>query len=415
MSYEAFAKTVSHIEQQNAWRSSCINLIASENITSEAVRRYAGSDFTHRYAEGHPGQRYYCGTTHIDKIETDVRELIKKIFSVSQADVRPISGTNANEAVFSKMISYDDIVMVNSTPGGGHISHHRMGAIGKFTRNIIDFPITPDGYHIDVDASKDLISRIKPRMVVFGKSLFLFPDPVQELADVCREVKATVIFDAAHVLGLIAGGCFQNPLVEGAHIMTGSTHKTFFGPQRGIIVSNTDDEKLWRKIDRGVFPGSSSNHHLGTLAQLALSACEMIDFGRAYAAQIIKNARALASALDRQGFDVVAKQFGYTQSHQVAVNVKRFGGGAPISTLLEENNIIVNMNMLPHEPLKNHLNPEGLRIGVPEMTRMGMRESEMERIAELMQACIIGKKQVRDEVSAFRADFQAVKYSYDDR
>ncbi len=413
MNYESFQSIQSIIEKQNSWRSSCINLIASENVTSRKVRSAAGSDFTHRYAEGHPGQRYYCGTECIDEIEGSVEEAVKKLFSARCADVRPVSGTNANEAVFCKLISYNDIVMVNSTPGGGHISHHRMGAIGKFTKNIVDFPVTPDGYHIDVDATKDLISRIKPKVVVFGKSLFLFPDPVRELADVCAEKKAVIVYDAAHVLGLIAGGVFQDPLREGALFMTGSTHKTFFGPQRGVVLSMTDDEKLWRKVDRGVFPGSSSNHHLGTLAQLALSTCEMIEFGHAYAEQILKNARALGAALDKKGFSVEAREFGFTASHQVAVNVRDLGGGSRVSTMLEQNDIILNMNMLPHEPLKNHLNPEGLRIGVAEMTHIGMKEPEMERIAELMKECVIDKKSVKKEVNSFRSQFSDIHFSFD--
>jgi len=413
MSYNDFVKVSEIIHKQNSWRASTINLIASENVVSDKVKSFSGSDFTHRYAEGHPGQRYYCGTECIDEIETMVETAIKKLFKCRAADVRPISGTNANEAIFSKLINRDDIVLANSTPGGGHISHHKMGALGKFTKNIVDFPMTPDGYHIDVDKTRDLIRTIKPKFAVFGKSLFLFPDPVKELADVCNEHKTRIIFDAAHVLGLVAAGRFQDPLQEGALLMSGSTHKTFFGPQRGVIVSNMEDEKLWRKVDRGVFPGSSSNHHLGTLAQLALSVYEMTEFGEAYADAVLANAKALGAALDKQGFAVEGKAFGYTESHQVAVNVHAQGGGSSVSTLLEKNDIILNMNMLPHEPLKNHLNPDGLRIGVAEMTRFGMQAAEMERIAVLMKECVMDKKDVKAEVNRFRQEFQTVQFSFD--
>ena len=194
--------------------------------------------------------------------------------------------------------------------------------------------------------------------------------------------------------------------------MTASTHKTYFGSQRGIILSNME-EKYWRKIDRGAFPGSSSNHHLDTLAQMAICTYEMLEFGEQYAEDTIKNAKALAAALDKHGFDVQGKEFGYTESHQVAVNVKEFRGGEKTSRTLEINDIILNMNMLPHEPLKNHDRPEGIRIGVQEMTRLGMGEQEMGRIAELIKECIIDKKTVRDEVNRFRKEFQEVKYSYD--
>ncbi len=220
------------------------------------------------------------------------------------------------------------------------------------------------------------------------------------------------MYDAAHVLGLIAGKRFQSPLREGAWLMTASTHKTFFGSQRGVVLSNMEEEP-WRKIDRGAFPGSSSNHHLDTLAQMAICTYEMMDFGETYAENTIRNARALAAALDRLGFDVQGKDFGYTESHQVAVNVKANGGGEKVSRTLEANDIILNMNMLPHEPLSNHDRPEGVRIGVQEMTRFGMGEQEMGRIAELIHECIVAKKDVKEEVNRFRSPFCEVRYSYD--
>jgi glycine hydroxymethyltransferase len=411
-----YAKKISEIENliqnQDEWRCQCINLIASENVMSQRARAAGCSDFAHRYAEGHPGERYYRGTSYIDEIESQLKTNLKIIFECDHCEVRPISGTNANEAVFSRFVGPGDVVMVNSTPGGGHISHHRRGSLGKFTNNIIDFPVTPDGYRIDVEKTAYLIEKTRPKLIVVGKSLFLFPEPVAELAEVCRHNKTLIMYDAAHVLGLIAGKRFQKPLAEGAWLMTASTHKTFFGSQRGVILSNMEEEP-WRMIDRGAFPGSSSNHHLDTLAQLAICAYEMMDFGETYAEDTIRNARALAAALDRLGFDVQGREFGYTESHQVAVNVKSQGGGEKVSRTLEANDIILNMNMLPHEPLSNHDRPEGIRIGVQEMTRFGMGEPEMEKIAELIQACIVGRKDVKEEVNRFRAQFREVRYSYD--
>jgi glycine hydroxymethyltransferase len=411
-----YASKISEIEglihQQDAWRNRCINLIASENVMSRRARACAGSDFAHRYAEGHPGERYYRGTTYIDMIESQLTANLKVLFECDHCEVRPISGTNANEAVFSRFVKPGDVVMVNSTPGGGHISHHRMGSLGKFTRNIIDFPLTPDGYHIDVEKAAYLIEKARPKLIVVGKSLFLFPEPVRELAEVCRHTHTLIMYDAAHVLGLIAGKRFQNPIGEGAFLVTGSTHKTFYGSQRGLILSSMDEEP-WRKIDRGAFPGSSSNHHLHTLAQMALCTFEMMEFGDRYAADVIRNAKALAAALDRHGFDVQAKEFGFTESHQVAVNAKACGGGEKVSRTLEANDIILNMNMLPHEPLSNHDRPEGLRIGVQEMTRFGMGVPEMERIAEFIQECVVAKKDVKEEVNRFRSAYQKVCYSYD--
>ena len=400
------------IQQQNDWRDNCINLIASENVVSLRSRSQAGSDFAHRYAEGHPGERYYRGTSYIDEIENQLKTNLKLMFECDHTEVRPISGTNANEAVFSRFLCPGDVVMVNSTPSGGHISHHKEGSLGKFTKNIIDFPMTADGYHLDVEKAVYLVEKVRPKLIVLGKSLFLFPEPVRELAEVCNQYHTRIIYDGAHVLGLIAGKRFQDPLKEGAFLVTGSTHKTFFGSQRGLILSNME-EKFWRKIDRGAFPGSSSNHPLDTLAQMAICAYEMMEFGVQYADDTICNAKALAAALDQYGFDVQAKEFGYTETHQVALNVKEFGGGEKVSKTLEINDIILNMNMLPHEPLRSHDRPDGVRIGVQEMTRFGMKEEEMGRIAELMKECIVNNKAVKEEVTRFRAQFQTVQYCYD--
>jgi glycine hydroxymethyltransferase len=401
------------IQKQNRWRDRCINLVASENVMSQRARSQAGSDFAHRYAEGHPGERYYRGTSYIDEIESRLKNNLKLVFQCDHCEVRPISGTNANEAVFSRFIRPGDVAIVNSTPAGGHISHHKEGSLGKFTQNIIDFPMTEDGYHIDLEKTIYLIEKTKPKILVMGKSLFLFPEPVSELSEACQAYKVRIIYDGAHVLGLIAGKRFQDPLKEGAFLMTASTHKTFFGSQRGLILSNMEDE-YWRKIDRGAFPGSSSNHHLDTLAQMAICTYEMMEYGEQYADDTIRNTKALASALDRFGFDVQAKEFGYTETHQVAINVKEFGGGEKVSRTLEMNDIILNMNMLPHEALSSHDHPEGIRIGVQEMTRFGMGEEEMGRIAELIKECIVEKRSVKEDVNRFRSQYQEVKYSFDE-
>jgi glycine hydroxymethyltransferase len=411
-----YERNVAHIESlvkdQNSWRDSCINLIASENVTSRRVRKIMGSDFAHRYAEGHPGERYYQGTEIIDEIESLLKQHMKSLFHCKHTDVRPISGTIANDAVFSRYIRWGDIALVNSTPGGGHISHHRAGSVGKYTRNIVNFPLTPDGYHIDIDHTLDIMNALEPRVLIMGKSLFLFPEPLKELAPYCRKKGIQLIYDAAHVLGLIAGHQFQDPLAEGASIVTASTHKTFFGSQRGVILSNVDDEE-WRKIDKGAFPGSSSNHHLETLVTLALSTYEMLEFGADYARQVVANAKYLARKLFELGFKVQGEQFGFTESHQVAIDMTDQGGGDTVARDLKDNRIIVNMNLLPFEPLAHATSPAGVRVGVQEMTRVGMKEAEMDRIAELFKRCLLEKKFVGDEVKDMRSQFQEVAYSFD--
>ena len=240
-----------------------------------------------------------------------------------------------------------------------------------------------------------------------------FLEPVKELSSICKKKGIIIIYDAAHVLGLIAGKQFQSPLNEGALLITGSTHKTFFGSQRGIVISNTG-EKDWREIDKGAFPGSSSNHHLDTLAALSMATYEMMEFGEEYSKQIISNSKALGEKMYDCGFKVEAAEFGFTESHQLAINVSEFGGGDYIGRHLTDNNIILNMNLLPFEPLANVKNPAGVRIGVQEMTRFGMKEDEMGIIAELLKKCIIDGKYVGDDAIEFRRQYQKVNYTFDE-
>ncbi len=418
------------IERENTWRQTqTINLIASENTPSEAVRRVQISDFMGRYAEGHPNvgdkvNRYYQGTRYIDEIESMATHEILDLFGVKQADVRPISGNAANTALALGWLRGGDTVVANSTDAGGHISHGPVGVFGRRIQNrgqslklggpnsinLHYLPLTPDHYHIDAQKTIELIDQVSPQLVVMGKSLFLFPEPVSEVAAFCETKDIPLLYDGAHVLGLIAGGEFQSPLHEGATWMTGSTHKTFPGPQRGIILGNLDAEgekKYWPAADRGVFPGSSSNHHLNTLPALLVATREMKQYGRDYAAQIVRNAQALGRSLDELGTPVEARDFGYTRSHMIAVNVAQWGGGVEVAKRLEANDIIVNYNMVPGDI--DPRNPSGLRIGVPEMTRFGMDERAMGELAQLMHDAIRGEN-VKSQVNALRGRYLEMKY-----
>jgi len=418
------------VAQQNTWRQTqTINLIASENTPSEAVRRVQDSDFMGRYAEGHPNEgdrvnRYYQGTRYIDEIERMATEEIIELFNARQADVRPISGNAANTAIALGFLRGGDTIIANSTDAGGHISHGPVGVFGRRIQNrgqslklggpnsinLYTLPLTEDHYHIDAGKTIELIDRASPQIVVMGKSLFLFPEPVSEVAAFCKTKGIPLLYDGAHVLGLIAGGEFQSPLQEGATWMTGSTHKTFPGPQRGVILGNLDAEdekKYWPAADRGVFPGSSSNHHLHSLPALLVSIREMKKYGRDYARQIVRNAQALGSSLDELGTPVEARDFGYTKSHTIAVDVSQWGGGVEVAKRLEANDIIVNYNMIPGDA--DPRNPSGLRIGVPEMTRFGMDERAMGELAQLIHDAI-REKNVKDQVHAMRARFLEMKY-----
>jgi glycine hydroxymethyltransferase len=418
------------VEAQEQWRGrETINLIASENAQSPAVRSLQDSDFMARYAEGHPNHdgkilRYYQGTRYIDQIEIMARQELLDLTRCRQADVRPISGNAANTAIALGYLRGGDTIIVNSTPAGGHISHNSIGVFGRRIQNrgaslnlesenhipLHFFPLAEDGYHLDVEKSIDLIEQASPRLIVLGKSLFLFPEPLPELAAVCKEKGIPILFDAAHVFGLIVGGQFQDPWREGATWVTASTHKTFPGPQRGVIVSDLepdDEARYWPPADRGVFPGSSSNHHLHTLPALVAATREMQEHAASYAGQIVANAQALGHALEAEGIPVEARDFGYTKSHQIAVNVAEHGGGLEVALRLEASDIIVNYNLLPHDT--DARNPSGLRIGVQEMTRYGMREPEMQRLAELIAACIKGTA-VQQDVNTLRGEFSELQY-----
>ncbi len=400
------------LDKQDTWRDHCLNLIASENVLSPAARSVLDSDLLHRYAEGHPGVRYYEGTRYVDELETIATEVMRRIFGATYADVRPISGTVANEAVFSRLVPQGAVAIAHNVASGGHISHARIGSLGKRTNRILPWPMLEDGWRIDPEAARDLIAHERPPLVVVGRSLFLFPEPITEIKEVCEEVGTHILYDGAHVLGLICGGQFQDLLAEGADVLTGSTHKTFFGPQRGVVLSSNPDEKFTRKMDKGVFPGSSSNHHLFSLPSLLVAALEMEQFGADYAKATIVNAKALATSLHERGLDVAAADLGFTESHQVAVDVGDHGGGKAVSHRLSDQDIICNMNLLPGEPAKNALNPRGIRLGVQEMTRYGLGPAEMDEMADLMNAAITGSRDVRKEVKDLRDRFPDVGYGY---
>src|SRR5579884_3188082 len=418
------------VSQQETWRQTqTINLIASENTPSNAVRRVQNSDFMGRYAEGHPNEpgkvnRYYQRNQYIDQIERMADDEICELFGAKQADVRPISGNAANTAIALGYLRGGDTVIANSTDAGGHISHGPVGVFGRRIQtrgqslkvggsqsiNLHYLPLTEDQYHIDAKKTIELIDQLSPQLVLMGKSLFLVAEPVSEVAAFCKTKDIPLLYDGAHVLGLIAGGQFQDPLHEGATWLTGSTHKTFPGPQRGVILGNMDAEtekKYWPPADRGVFPGSSSNHHLNTLPALVVATREMKKYGREYAAQIVRNAQALGRSLDELGTPVEARDFGYTKSHMIAVNVAQWGGGVEVAKRLEANDIIVNYNMLPGDT--DPRNPSGLRIGVQEMTRFGMDERAMGELAQLMHDAIRGKN-VKEQVHALRARYTEMQY-----
>ncbi len=399
----------------NRWRHyETINLIASENVMSPLALATYFTDMMHRYAEGKPFKRYYQGTRYVDEIEVFVSKIMGDLLGGAIVDPRPISGTIANAVAFKVLGGCGAKAVIAPVQAGAHVSHTKFGTLGALGIEHIEMPYDSENMNIDVDKALKLIEKVKPAFVVLGGSVYLFPHPVKEVADTAHSVNARVIYDAAHVLGLIVGKRWHNPLEKGADILTSSTHKTFPGPQGGIIA--TRDEVLAKQIGRTVFPLFVSNHHLHRLPALAVTAIEMKYFGEEYADQIVKNAKALAEALASEGFKVLGEHLGYTRSHQVVVDVRDLGGGAWAAETLEKANIIVNKNLLPYDPPDAIKNPSGLRLGVQEMTRYGMKESEMKEIARFMRKVLIDRKdpaKVAQEVIEFRKDYTKIHYTFD--
>lgn len=412
-SLQGVRETFDLLRRQDEWRSHCINLIASENVMSPLALRAMTSDFTARYAEGHPGMRYYEGTKYVDAVESRLEAEVKAVFRSRRADVRPVSGTVANDAVFHSVIERGATVLAHGVPAGGHVSHQRFGALGKVAGTIRRLPLAKDGITVDAAKARDLVRSERPAVLLFGRSLFLFPEPVKELREVCDETGTIILFDAAHVLGLVACGRFQDPLLEGADLMMGSTHKTYFGPQRGVIVSNTENDDLWKKVDRGVFPGATSNHHLFTLPPMLVATLEMREFGARYAADVCANAVAFAKALHGRGVPALGEAMGFTRSHQVAVDASAFGGGRESTRRLCEQGIVSNMNTLPGDDPRTARDPRGIRFGVQEMTRFGATPDTMDAIAELVAACLKERRDVSSEVRKLRAGLQTVRYTFE--
>jgi len=395
------------------WFEESLPMIASENVMSPLAKEMMISDFHDRYAEGLPGKRFYAGNKYVDQVEMRCIELAKRIFKCQFADVRPVSGTVANMAVLFALTEPGDTITCSALAHGAHISTAKFGAFGLRGVRSENYPFNVEDMNIDVDKAKKLLLRLRPKVAQFGLSLFLFPAPLKELEDTFQEIGCTVWYDGAHVLGLIAGKRFQDPFREGCHIISASTHKTLPGPNHGILLANNISEEIEKALQRAVFPGVTSSHHLHAMAGLGVTLAEHEEFGEAYADQVIRNAQTLGEELYALGMDVLCPHLGFTESHTIAVNVSKHGGGEVVSKELEKANIITNKNMLPGD--KSAVKPSGIRLGTQELTRVGMKESEMKEIASLIYRVIVKKEnpeKVREDVKELKSGFTRVHYCY---
>ena len=432
--------------ENHVWRQEqCVNLIPSENTPSRAVRLLSGSDPACRYAEHkkilafyEKEVFYYQGTKFIDQVERMLTEEMRAYFGCTEVETRTLSGQMSNMAVFSALTDWKNrfdrkkdakrlgYVMNNHIIKGGHLSAQPMGALHDYIAidpvtekpAVVNFPVCRDNpYKMDVEETKKLIDRYRPELIIFGKSMVLHKEPVAEIRRFVDEqrIPTTIMYDMAHVLGLI-GDHFQNPFQEGAEIVTGSTHKTFFGPQRGVIGVNYKEEDLkyglWKTIESRTFPGSVSNHHLGTQLGMLMAAYEMNQFRDAYQSAIIRNAKSFARSLRSYGLDVVGDPaIDYTETHQVIVSVG-YGEGAEIAERLEQNNVIVNYQATPDE--EGFTASGALRMGVSEMTRFGFEEKDFDQLASLMADCILRGREIKGDVERLRAGHTEMRYCFDD-
>ena len=373
---ELFGYVALELERQNT----TLQLIASENFASPAVLEASGSVLTNKYAEGYPGKRYYGGNVHVDEVEDLARERVKALFGADHANVQPHSGANANMSVYQALLQPGDTVLGLSLDHGGHLTHGSpVNASGKLY-DFVSYGLTGSDERIDMDELRDKARESRPKLIVAGATAYprvIESAPLREIAD---EVGALLMFDAAHIAGLIAGGVHPNP-VPHCDIVTFTTHKTLRGPRGGCILSTSEHA---RAIDKAVFPGSQGGpleHHI---AAKAVAFREASDPSFAdYARQIVANASALAAALAQHGFRMVS---GGTDNHLLLVDLRTFDEeltGAVAQTVLDRAGITLNKNTVPDDP-RSPFVTSGVRIGTPSTTTQGMGEPEMAVIADLI-------------------------------
>ena len=430
--------------ENHRWRQQrCINLIPSENTPSRAVQMLCASDPAFRYAEHKKVKAfydsdifYYQGTKFIDEVEQKLVEQMRRYLGCREVETRVISGQMSNAATFSALVDWKNrldrkhdpkrlgYVLNNHIIKGGHLSAQPMGALKDYIAvdpvtersAVVNFPVCPDNiYKIDVEETKKVIEKYRPELIIFGKSMVLHKEPVAVIRKFVDEqnIPTTIMYDMAHVLGLI-GDSFQKPFEEGAEIVTGSTHKTFFGSQRGVIGVNYKKDELkyglWETIESRAFPGSVSNHHLGSQLGLLMAAYEMNQFKAEYQKSVVDSAKHFAKCLKAEGLNVAGDPaIDYTETHQVIVSVG-YGVGPEVAERLEQNNIIVNYQATPDE--EGFTASGALRMGVSEMVRFGFTFDDFTKLASLMADCILRNKDITDEVIKLRSEHLEMQYCF---
>jgi len=391
-SYQYLSRLENAVKQHESWRmGECLNMIASENFSSPQTRGMMVTDFANRYTAP---DKFYRGARFMDEVQALAEEVARKVYNAKFADVRPTSGHAADMAVLLTLVDRGDKIISVAPENGGYpgISHVGLGKLLGL-KNLY-FAFDDKAFNIDAKATKRLLELEQPKLVIFGSSFIPFPQPVREVSSLV-DGEAVCVYDGSHVMGLLAGGEFQDPLREGCSLLLGSTHKSLPGPQGGLILGN--NEEVFKRVSSQIHPGIIDNVHWNRVAALALSLLEMMQFGKSYAQAVVKNSQALGKGLDERGVLVKGAAHGYSKSHQVLLECDK-SRGELYAKRLEESNIIID---------------NGGRVGTAEATRMGMGPAEMDQIAELISFVIQGKKPsdfIKKRVRSLIKDFKAPRY-----
>ncbi|MDA7947604.1 MAG: aminotransferase class I/II-fold pyridoxal phosphate-dependent enzyme [Hyphomicrobiaceae bacterium] len=363
----------------------CINLNPATNTMNPRAEAVLSQGLGARPSLGYPGEKYEMGLEAIERIEVIAAELAAEVFGAKYAEIRVGSGALSNLYSFMATTKPGDAIIVQPADIGGHVTHHDAGAAGLYGLDIHTGPVDAQNYTVDLEGLRKLARKVQPKLITLAGSLNLTPHPVREVREIADEVGAYVLFDAAHLCGMIAGRQWQQPLDEGAHLMTMSTYKSLGGPASGLILTN--EAELAERLDAIAFPGLTANFDVAKSAALALTMLDWKVFGEAYAKEMGKSARSLAQALANEDVPVFGAEHGFTQSHQFALDAVQFGGGQTLAKALRRANILTCGIGLPLPPVEGDVN--GLRLGTPEVVRWGMTSRDMPELAELMARIIV--------------------------
>ena len=388
------------VEQEYRRQQQNIELIASENVVSPAVLAAAGSVLTNKYAEGYPGKRYYGGCQHVDLVEDLARDRAKALFHAGYANVQPHSGAQANYAVYQALCQLGDTVMGMRLDNGGHLTHGSPANYSGKNYNMVPYGVNEKGF-LDYDQIRDLARQCRPRMIVAGASAYPRIIDYKAFADIAHEVGAYLFVDMAHVAGLVAAGCHPSP-VPYADVVSTTTHKTLRGPRGGLLLCN--DEAIAKKLDLAIFPGSQGGplEHIIAAKAVALGEALKPEF-KAYQEQVVKNAQALAQAVQAGGLDLVS---GGTDNHLMLVDLRPARlTGKEMERRLDEVFITANKNAIPNDPEKPSIT-SGIRLGTPAVTSRGFREEEMTLVGRLV--CAAARDDFDSRVDDLRAQVTAL-------